>query len=83
MAALGKCGNFVSNPTATVIAVNYGQSFINLGIPTISIDGSGAIWVGTSTSGSGFQLVKIFGVATPTVAPLSSGISNNTLGVAP
>jgi hypothetical protein len=50
----------------------------------IAIDPSGDVWVtNTSTSGVGYSVTELIGVAAPTYTPLSSAAAVNKLGMKP
>jgi hypothetical protein len=47
---------------------------------TISIDGSGSLWLTSTGDGS---LTEVIGIAVPVVTPLTTAVKNNTLAAQP
>ena len=72
---------FANTGTPVSTTAYVGGSGGNLSTPTsVSIDPSGNLWIANSGNST---VTEVLGVATPTVAPLSTGVANNTLATKP
>jgi hypothetical protein len=73
---------FLNSGTAQSGTSGYGSSGATaLAAPSsVVVDGAGGLWV---TNKTGNSVTHIFGAATPVVTPLSTAVSNGTVGVEP
>jgi streptogramin lyase len=75
---------FTNSGTAKSSSNGYGSSYISgqalSAASSIAIDRTGGVWVANRT---GNTVTHIFGAATPAVTPLSTAVTNGTLGTKP